>query len=197
MEQLASGARKQRILAVVLPHLHCELVQAESALQELAVAPGQKSHRTTEPPRAVVLAESSFLEQKVELEGKTELTPESAILGGFTEPSDPDIENQYINEYIVGYEREVHNDLAFGIKGIYRNYGQVIEDFLCADDGTYCFGNPGEGIMKKAFTLEPDWQIEDGHTIEVQGRPTVRTTLRFAPPPDFEASSLAPLSDST
>jgi hypothetical protein len=44
---------------------------------------------------------------------------------------------------------------------------------------------------KKAFILEPDWQIEDGHTIEVQGRPTVRTTLRFAPPPDFEASSLA------
>jgi 4-hydroxy-tetrahydrodipicolinate reductase len=44
---------------------------------------------------------------------------------------------------------------------------------------------------KKAFTLEPDWQIEDGHVIEVQGRPTVRTTLQFSPPPDFQASSLA------
>jgi 4-hydroxy-tetrahydrodipicolinate reductase len=44
---------------------------------------------------------------------------------------------------------------------------------------------------KKAFTLEPDWQIEDGHVIEVQGRPTVRTTLQFSPPPDFEASTLA------
>jgi len=44
---------------------------------------------------------------------------------------------------------------------------------------------------KKAPTLEPDWQIEDGHVIEVQGRPTVRTTLQFLPPPDFEASSLA------
>ena len=44
---------------------------------------------------------------------------------------------------------------------------------------------------KKAFTLEPDWKIEDGHVIEVQGRPTVRTTLQFAPPPDFEATSLA------
>jgi 4-hydroxy-tetrahydrodipicolinate reductase len=44
---------------------------------------------------------------------------------------------------------------------------------------------------KKAFTLEPDWKIEDGHVIEVQGRPTVRTTLQFFPPPDFEAESLS------
>src|SRR4030095_11605640 len=44
---------------------------------------------------------------------------------------------------------------------------------------------------KKAPTLEPDWKIEDGHVIEVQGRPTVRTTMQFLPPPDFEAKSLA------
>ena len=45
-------------------------------------------------------------------------------------------------------------DVAVGVKGIYRNYGRVIEDFLCADDGTYCIGNPGEGIMKQVFTLD-------------------------------------------
>lgn len=44
---------------------------------------------------------------------------------------------------------------------------------------------------KKAPVLEPDWKIEDGHVIEVQGRPTVTTTLRFAPPPDFQAETLA------
>jgi hypothetical protein len=44
---------------------------------------------------------------------------------------------------------------------------------------------------KKAPTLEPDWNIADGHVIEVQGRPTVRTTMQFLPPPDFEATSLA------
>jgi hypothetical protein len=43
---------------------------------------------------------------------------------------------------------------------------------------------------KKAPTLEPDWTIEDGHVIEVQGRPTVRTTMQFLPPPDFQATSL-------
>ncbi len=78
----------------------------------------------------------------------------SAIFGGFTEPVDPDLEHQYLNEYILGYEREVMPDVAAGIKGIYRDYGQVIEDFLCADDGTYCIGNPGEGLMSRVFTLD-------------------------------------------
>jgi hypothetical protein len=44
---------------------------------------------------------------------------------------------------------------------------------------------------KKAPVLEPDWQIEDGWLVEVQGRPTVRTKVQFLPPPDFEAKSLA------
>jgi len=44
---------------------------------------------------------------------------------------------------------------------------------------------------KKGVPLEPDWQIEDGHVIEVQGRPTVIAKLQFLPPPDFEARSLA------
>ncbi len=43
---------------------------------------------------------------------------------------------------------------------------------------------------KKAPVLEPDWQIEDGWVIEVQGRPTVRTRVDFLPPPDFEAETL-------
>jgi len=43
---------------------------------------------------------------------------------------------------------------------------------------------------KKAPVLEPDWKIEDGWVIEVQGRPTVRTQVQFLPPPDFEATSL-------
>ena len=44
---------------------------------------------------------------------------------------------------------------------------------------------------KKAPTLEPNWEIEDGWLIEVQGRPTVRAKVQFLPPPDFEAKSLA------
>jgi len=69
-------------------------------------------------------------------------------------PSDPKIRNQYLNEFILGAEREVVPDVAVGVKGIYRKYGRVVEDFLCASDGTYCIGNPGEGIMKQIFTLD-------------------------------------------
>jgi carboxypeptidase family protein/TonB-dependent receptor-like protein len=85
---------------------------------------------------------------------EADLGTDSAILGGFTEPSDPNIGGQYLDEAILGFEREVGANVAVGVKGIYRTYGRVIEDFLCMDDGTYCVGNPGEGIMKRVFTLD-------------------------------------------
>ncbi len=75
----------------------------------------------------------------------------SAILGGFTEPSDPDLKGQYVREYILGWEREIAPNVALGVKGIRRDYGNVIEDFLCINDGTYCIGNPGRGIMTRIF----------------------------------------------
>jgi carboxypeptidase family protein/TonB-dependent receptor-like protein len=89
-----------------------------------------------------------------------DLCTHSAILGGFTEPSDPDIKGQYLREFILGAEREVFPDITVGIKGIYRDYRRVIEDFLCMDDGTYCIGNPGEGIMKRVFTLDYSQQFD-------------------------------------
>ena len=44
---------------------------------------------------------------------------------------------------------------------------------------------------KKGQTLEPDWAIEEGHVITVDGLPTVRATLQYLPPPDFEATTFA------
>ncbi len=78
----------------------------------------------------------------------------SKILGGFTEPADPNLQNQYVSEYILGAEREVIPDITVGVKAIYRSYGRVIEDFLCMSDGTYCIGNPAQGIMKRIYTLD-------------------------------------------
>lgn len=40
-------------------------------------------------------------------------------------------------------------------------------------------------------TLEPNWQITEGHVIQIDGLPTVRTTLEYLPPPDFEATTFA------
>jgi hypothetical protein len=44
---------------------------------------------------------------------------------------------------------------------------------------------------KKGQTLDPDWTIDEGHVITVDGRPTVRMKLEYLPPPDFEATTFA------
>lgn len=44
---------------------------------------------------------------------------------------------------------------------------------------------------RKGRTLEPDWPIEDGYLVEVQGLPCVRTRLEVTPPKDFRARSFA------
>ena len=42
---------------------------------------------------------------------------------------------------------------------------------------------------KKGTALEPNWAIEDGWVIQIDGRPTVTTKIGFLPPPDFEATT--------
>jgi 2,4-diaminopentanoate dehydrogenase len=44
---------------------------------------------------------------------------------------------------------------------------------------------------RKGQTLAPDWTIEEGHVITVDGLPTVRAKLEYLPPPDFEATTFA------
>jgi hypothetical protein len=44
---------------------------------------------------------------------------------------------------------------------------------------------------RKGQTLEPDWTIQEGHVIRIEGRPTVTATLEYLPPPDFEATTFA------
>lgn len=46
------------------------------------------------------------------------------------------------------------------------------------------------GRWRKGQTLDPDWPLDMGYTIEVQGRPTIKTTLSFLPPPDFQGQTL-------
>jgi hypothetical protein len=44
---------------------------------------------------------------------------------------------------------------------------------------------------KKGTTLDPDWTIEEGHSIEITGQPTVRTMLQYLPPADFQGTTIA------
>jgi hypothetical protein len=44
---------------------------------------------------------------------------------------------------------------------------------------------------RKGRTLQPDWKVEHGYVVDVQGLPCVRTKLQIFPPRDFQARSMA------
>lgn len=46
------------------------------------------------------------------------------------------------------------------------------------------------GVWTKGQSLDPAWTTDFGYTITVEGRPTVKSTLSFEPPPDFVAETL-------
>jgi hypothetical protein len=46
------------------------------------------------------------------------------------------------------------------------------------------------GRWRKGQTLDPDWDLDMGYTVEVQGTPTIKTTLSFLPPADFVGETL-------
>jgi hypothetical protein len=80
---------------------------------------------------------------------------DNKIVGGFQDLADPNIKGQYLREFLFGAQREVMPNWAVGAKYIYRNYGRVIEDFVCSENADYCIGNPGVGEMKTLFSLPP------------------------------------------
>ena len=86
----------------------------------------------------------------------TSATPirRSTILGSSTEPADPNLKGQHIDEYIVGYQHELASNLAIEIKGTYRKLGNVIEDMLIGTTGSYLIANPGSGIGREAGFYE-------------------------------------------
>jgi len=43
---------------------------------------------------------------------------------------------------------------------------------------------------RKGQTLDPDWQVGFGHTIEIAGMPTINLSVGFLPPPDFQATTM-------
>jgi hypothetical protein len=42
---------------------------------------------------------------------------------------------------------------------------------------------------RKGQSLEPDWPLEHGYLVEIEGQPCVKTKLEIRPPADFEAKS--------
>jgi hypothetical protein len=42
---------------------------------------------------------------------------------------------------------------------------------------------------RKGRTLEPDWPVEHGYVVKVEGQPCVKTKLEIRPPKDFQGKS--------
>ncbi len=75
----------------------------------------------------------------------------NSLLGGSTEPVDPNLKNQYVDEYLVGVEREIAPNLSVGIRYNHRKLGNVIEDFLVPSVGDYFIANPGQGTLGQSL----------------------------------------------
>jgi hypothetical protein len=73
----------------------------------------------------------------------------STILGNSTEPVDPKLRGQYLNEVLVGGDYEVAPNLSVGVKYIRRDLARVIEDFLVPSEGQYFIANPAAGTLGK------------------------------------------------
>jgi outer membrane receptor protein involved in Fe transport len=65
-------------------------------------------------------------------------------LGAESTPIDQGLKPQTVNEFSLGLEYEIFKDMAFGVRGIYRPQGSVIEDGSFDDGDHYFLFNPGE-----------------------------------------------------
>jgi outer membrane receptor protein involved in Fe transport len=74
------------------------------------------------------------------------LTNGATNLGASHTPIDFGIKPQTVNEVTAGFETEVRRDTVFGVRGIYRAQGSVIEDGSFDDGDNYFLFNPGEAL---------------------------------------------------
>jgi hypothetical protein len=62
------------------------------------------------------------------------------------------LEAQHSDEYLLGFEYQVGHDLSVGLTGIYREVGDVLEDFSIDGYATLIVGNPGGTIIRHPVT---------------------------------------------
>jgi len=82
--------------------------------------------------------------------------PRRSTLVGGAEPVDPNLQGQYLDEWIAGFDQEVARNFSVGVKATYRTLGRVIEDFLVPSKGYYFIANPGEGTLGQTLGFY-DW----------------------------------------
>jgi hypothetical protein len=76
----------------------------------------------------------------------------STVLGG-PEAVDPALTGQFIEEWLVGAEREIAPSLTVGVRYNHRRLMHVIEDFLVPSQGEYFIANPGLGTLGQTLSF--------------------------------------------
>jgi len=71
-------------------------------------------------------------------------------LGAESTPIDVGLKPQTVNEWTLGFEHQLWNNLTIGTRGIYRAQGSVIEDGSFDDGNSYFLFNPGEALPPPA-----------------------------------------------
>jgi hypothetical protein len=83
------------------------------------------------------------------------LISSSRSSGGSPSALAPDLEAQYADEYLLGLEYQVRRDVSVGLTAVYREIGDVLEDFSIDDRATYIVGNPGGTLRTHPVTGAP------------------------------------------
>jgi outer membrane receptor protein involved in Fe transport len=88
-------------------------------------------------------------------------------LGAGATPIPEGLKPQTVNEFTAGFEHELMNNITFGLRGIYRPQGSVIEDGSFDDGNCYFLFNPGETATGAIVTL-----LEREGCLNGEGQPT-------------------------
>jgi hypothetical protein len=62
---------------------------------------------------------------------------------------------QHTDEYLLGFEHQLGQDVSVGVTGVYRKVGDVLEEFSIDDRASFIFGNPGGTITSHPVTGVP------------------------------------------
>ena len=75
-----------------------------------------------------------------------------AIRGTAVDDIDPNLKSPYSEEILAGVEWQATNEWVFGLRGIYRALGRVLEDTYVTDLDNYVFFNPGDSVLAPDFS---------------------------------------------
>ncbi len=109
----------------------------------------------------------------------------------------PGIKAQYLDEYILGIEYEVVEDLKVGLAYKNRRLGRILEDVSVDNADTYILANPGEdvdtsGLQKKLDALmnDPNANPDDVTRLQNEIAQFKRLSLFDKPRRDYNAIEL-------